>query len=172
MRPVLVTGFAPFGRVGNNPSGGLALAVHGWQEGTTTLVGVVLRVQYDAWRVVAAAVRHTQACAVLSLGVAAERPGVTVETVGRSRAGLIPDAAGRLFAPDGPDDRPLRCDVATLCADLGASPSNDAGAYACNALAWSVAGALDLPFAFVHVPLVGVSLQRLRRAALRHGVLS
>jgi pyrrolidone-carboxylate peptidase len=142
------------------------------------LVGRVLPVRYSAHELATTSARAIGAVAVLSIGVAAERTGVTVERWARSAGGERADATGQVWSRSTGPDRRLPCDADALAQALGGDVSDDAGPYVCNALAWHLAGELGLPFAFVHVPLAGGDLGRFRLASRRlaetaaYGVLS
>ncbi len=168
MTRVLVSGFGPFGEVGLNPSAGLALAMHGQVVGDVVCIGTVLPVSYErAGALLLQRAAAIGAGAVLALGVATHRSEVTVERVARRRGGTLPDCDGRGWAPGpGPEEVLMPCDVAGLCVALGATPSEDAGAYVCNATAWALATGFVGPSAFVHVPSDGTELERVRLAVL------
>jgi len=135
--------------------------VDGARFGSHEILGVVLPVSYE--RGPAETLRLARAHAVdmvLGFGVAADRPGVCVERravqvdVGR------PDVDG-CCAATGPGPAVIHAtlEVESLAGALGATVSEDAGTYVCNAWLYAVSRALDVPVGFVHVPMVGLSAE-------------
>lgn len=167
MRPVLVTGFGAFLGVQDNPTETLAHAVDGAVVAGVPVVGRVLPVTFAAGpsRAVALA-RALDARLVVGLGVAASRDRVMVEAVGRRGCSTSPDTDGVVLQDlgDGPDEVPATLDPARLAALLGATVSYDAGGYVCNAWAWTVPQALEVPAVFVHVPPSGLDAEVLLAA--------
>ncbi len=113
--------------------------------------------------------------AVLLLGVAARRKGLTIETVARNRASVLrPDAArqiarSRFIVHGGPAVLPSPGPVARLVAaarksGLSAGVSRDAGDYLCNESLY-LSLLMDRRAGFVHVPdWSGKQLERAARA--------
>ncbi len=163
MTRVLVTGFLPFGRQGINPSGGLALEVHGAVLDDVHVVSALLPVSYvrapQALRAVAARVG---ASAILAMGLAADRPRVSVERRAHGAPGPRLDEDGLADAGYGVDVSALPWAEAVAAA-LDADLSDDAGRFVCNRVASHLA-TLDLPTAFVHVPAQGLEIAALHRA--------
>jgi pyroglutamyl-peptidase len=144
LRPLLVTGFEPFGGDHINPSCEVARALHGRTVGGARVVGVVLPCVFgasiDALRV---ALDSHRPQLVLALGLAAGREGFTPERVAINLDDArIPDNAGAQ-----PIDRPVvargaAAHFSTLpvkaitealrAAGHPASVSNSAGTFVCN----------------------------------------
>jgi pyroglutamyl-peptidase len=113
--------------------------------------------------------------AVLLLGVAARRKGLTIETVARNRVSVLrPDAARqtawcRFIVHGGPAALPSPSPAARLAAaarksGLSAGLSRDAGDYLCNESLY-LSLLMDRRAAFVHVPnWRGKQLERAARA--------
>jgi len=166
----LVTGFEAFLTVERNPTEALVRALDGREVLGVPIVGVVLPVTYAEGPAGAiAAARDVHARLVLGFGVARGRDQVYVEQIGRRTGGPTPDNAG-CAVPDlgeGPFEVAATLDADALAADLGGRVSTDAGGYVCNAWAWSVPQALDVPAAFVHVPPSGVAPELVLAALTR-----
>ncbi len=163
---ILVTGFGPFGEVTDNPSGALAMAVHGARVAGHTVVGVELPVSYS--RGLAAAVRAAREApcdAVIGVGVATSRERVEVERFGHNRTGPTPDIDGEVpgvLEPGGPARFESSLPAGALAAALGAAVSEDAGGYVCNGWLYRVGRALPgIPVCFVHIPPAGMAAERL-----------
>ena len=163
---VLVTGFGAFPGVPENPTAALARAVDGARVGPATVIGRVLPVSYARGPDAAiAAARDERVSLVIGLGVATQRPGVCVERRGLRVAEGRPDVDGATACGlEGPDEVPSTVDVERLARALGATVSDDAGGYVCNAWLYRVAHALQVPVAFVHVPAAGLPAERLLAA--------
>jgi len=166
-RPVLVTGFGAFRDIERNPTAELARTVNGTVVEGAMVVGHVLPVTYAEGpdRAVRLA-RALDAQLVLGFGVASTRDRVMVERVGVRFCGSSPDTAGQTPSElgPGPDRVAATVDPQHLAELLGATCSEDAGGYVCNAWAWTVPQHLDVPAAFVHVPPAGVDPQRVLQA--------
>jgi pyroglutamyl-peptidase len=163
---ILVTGFGPFPGVTDNPSGRLADAVDGARVGDDCVVGRTLPVTYaDAGRLTVRWAREERATLIVGLGVSSRR-GVQVECVGRPRcAADRPDASGRSRDEwSGTEVRQATLDTRLFAAALGASLSDDAGDYVCNAWLFDVLGGVDVPAAFVHIPVLGLAPEVLLHA--------
>jgi pyroglutamyl-peptidase len=184
-RRLLLTGFAPWDVHEANPAQWLAERLDGWRAGDWRVTGLVLPVAHvAASATVAAALRDLRPSAVLHLGLAAGRPGLTVERWAHNVANfVIPDTAGAQ-----PRDEPLREDgVERLAAALDvaaavralegggvpAAPSDSAGTYVCNAvlyrtLDWATTERYAGQAGFVHLPTAEtVSLADQERALER-----
>lgn len=113
--------------------------------------------------------------AVLLLGVAARRKGLTIETVARNRASVLrPDAArqtawSRFIVHGGPAVLPspgcaARLTAAARKSGLSAGVSRDAGDYLCNESLY-LSLLMDRRASFIHVPdWRGKQLERAARA--------
>ena len=161
MARILLTAFEPFGGDTVNPSLQILEALAGRNDVDILTVPVTFR---DAAQTVLDHLPGHEA--VLLLGLAKGRSGITVERVAINIDDApIPDNAG-----DRPVDEPIREDgapayFATLPvkrivenlrnAGIPASVSNSAGTYVCNHLMYSVLHALHktgIPAGFIHVP--------------------
>ncbi len=167
----LVTGFAPFGLVTDNPSGRLA-------EGCGRPFQV-LEVAYAAADAFIERLDPESFDILLMLGVATQRERVTPELFARNWRGEQPDVRGD--ASDGPIEEggPLLVEAtlwhADVVASLSASPdffaSMDAGTYLCNYLAYRALRRFpEKRVGFLHVPPFE-RLPRARQAAILAQVL-
>ncbi len=156
---ILVTGFGSFRDVAENPTEALALALDGARFGEHEIRGVVLPVSYI--RGPAETIRHARefgADLVIGFGVASSRTEVCVERSAMLVLEGEPDNDGETCAiAPGPDVVRATLDVQGFAAALGASISDNAGRYVCNAWLYKVCDALEIPVGFVHVPLDGLS---------------
>lgn len=154
MRPLLVSGFEPFGGERTNPSAEVAQALHGRSIDGVPVVGVVLPCVFgasiDALR---AALDSHRPQLVLALGLAAGREGFTPERVAINLDDArIPDNAGAQ-----PIDRPVVAHAAAAhfstlpikamaaalrAAGYPASVSNSAGTFVCNHVFYGLMQAL------------------------------
>ena len=167
-RPVLVTGFAPFGGEDINPSWeicGRLPAAMGHAQLHILRVPTEFRRAID---VVAAEVARLEPGLVLLLGQAGGRAGLSVERVAINvDDARIPDNAGEQpidesIAPAGPPAYfatiPVKAVVKAMReAGLPATVSNSAGTYVCNHLFYGVlhylaASGRDARAGFIHVP--------------------
>jgi len=153
---ILVTGFEPFGGLGRNPTGEVALA----------LGGAVLPVDYAGVGPALDALLARGPEAVLLLGLAVGRPRISLERVAINfRDGQRPDNTGRVpegseLVPGGPaayfSTLPLDALHAALEQEgFPVEHSLSAGGYLCNAafyLARHKLGTRDVPCGFVHMP--------------------
>lgn len=180
---LLVTGFGPFPGVRSNPSAKLA-----------GLLAADLRLKRRGVRVETHLFPTTYAAAdrdvpqlgasghdaVLLLGVAARRKGLSVERFARNRLARFPDASGhrpgrRVIAPDGPLSRGARAPIVRLVVagagqGMRIAPSLNAGSYLCNYVYWRMlAATARTPVVFVHVPKLGgaAALARAENALMR-----
>jgi pyroglutamyl-peptidase len=166
MTTLLITGFGPFPGVPVNPTERLArrLGESGSPAGGD--VRRVVRILPTSWAMPAeleAILAKVRPDAVLAIGVARRRPLVTPERIGRNRATAsrkdVSGArqAGGVLVPDGPPQAECRIDVAKVAAGMRragapARVSWSAGAYLCNALAYSLYRR-ETPALFIHVPM-------------------
>ncbi len=168
MRPILVTGFEPFGGEPINPSAEVARALHGRTIEGAPVVGLVLPCVFgasiDSMR---AALDHHRPQLVLALGLAAGRDGFTLERVAINLDDArIADNAGAQpidapVEPRGPAAHfttlPIKAMVAAL-RDAGhsASVSNSAGTFVCNHVFYGLQHALkrrrSVRSGFMHLP--------------------
>ena len=164
-----MTGFGSFSGVTDNPTESLAQALNGQMFAGHEIRGVVLPVSYA--RGPAEAIREARefgADLVLGFGVAVNRTDVCVERIAVFVSDGDPDNDGETVAmSEGPERVRATLDVDGLAGALGASLSDDAGRYVCNAWLYKVTEALDVPVGFVHVPAAGLTpldvLDALRR---------
>jgi pyroglutamyl-peptidase len=187
VRPILVTGFEPFGGDSINPSGEVARALQGRAIDNAPVIGLVLPCIFgasiDALR---AAVDAHRPQLVLALGLAAGREGFTPERVAINRDDArIADNAGmqpidRPVVADGPaayfSTLPIKAMVAALhAAGCPAAVSNSAGTFVCNHLFYGLMHALrrrrGVRGGFMHLcALPGLAEPSLPLAALIDGV--
>lgn len=163
MRPLVVTGFEPFDGLPHNPSAAL-LAHLPATLGGHPLHTAVLPV--DSARVGGAlAALPVDAALVLHLGLAADRPAVTLERVALNLLDFSrPDNAGRTvvdaeIVPGAPLALPARLPLRAIlaawrAAGIVATTSTSAGTYLCNqALYLSLhQRSPDVRVGFVHLP--------------------
>lgn len=166
---VLVTGFAPYGGRGRNPSAEIAAALDGRSLGGMAVVGRQLPVSLEGiGSALSALIEEIQPRVVISLGLWPGAPLIRIERVALNLADFeIADNAGRL-ASDEPilgngatalyASLPIRkIERALLEAGIPARISNTAGTFLCNACLYtllSAAGAGPRPAlaGFIHVP--------------------
>lgn len=168
MRPLLVTGFEPFGGERINPSADVAHALHGRTIDGVPVVGVVLPCVFggsiDALR---SALDHHRPQLVLALGQASGREGFTLERVAINLDDArIADNAGaqpidQPVVARGPAAHfttlPIKAMVAAL-RDAGhtASVSYSAGTFVCNHIFYGLQQALkrrrSVRSGFMHLP--------------------
>ncbi len=184
-RRLLLTGFEPWADHPANPAQQLAAWFDGWRHGDTRVAGLVLPVaRRAAAATVAAALRDLRPSAVLHLGLAAGRAGLTVERWAHNWADFsIPDNAG-----DRPQGEPLseagpprlattlpvaQAVAALQHAGVPAAPSASAGTFVCNALlygtlAWATAHGYAGPVGFIHLPAPAAVALSDQARALEH----
>lgn len=162
MRTILVTGFGPFGRWIENPSGRIAEMLHGRRIGAAHVAGVVLPVVYEtAGPRLLAALSDVRPAAVLCLGLGGGTE-IRVERVAINLDDSGPDNAGearqdRPIVPGGPaayfSTLPVREIVQALQArEVPASLSNSAGTFLCNHVMYVALHARSAPAGFLHLP--------------------
>jgi pyroglutamyl-peptidase len=161
---ILVTGFGPFKSVVDNPSAVVVRQISGARVAGRTVVGLVLPVSFArAPGLVLDAARRLDVELVVGFGVATSRDRVCVERRAvRPSGSRSPDVDGVSdHRVDGPDIAPATADAASLASAMGATLSDDAGTYVCNAWLYEVSlGLPHLPVVFVHVPPAGVEAPR------------
>ena len=181
MGRLLITGFGPFPRVPDNPSGRLARRLAALPRLRRILGGVpdclVLDTRYGALDTQLAPALAARPEAVLMIGVAASRARVCVETRAVNRVSrLFPDASGAVarrlaLDPGAPALRrsPSAAAVraALLRAGLPTAASRDAGRYLCNAAYFRVL-AQGCPAVFLHIPMPPRARRPRRPGAARH----
>ncbi|MCO8243925.1 MULTISPECIES: peptidase [unclassified Haladaptatus] len=167
---LLLTGYEPFGGDDENPSEMVANELDGEEIAGHEVVGKVLPVEFgSAAEEMQAHIKDHDPDAIVATGLAAGRPGITVERVGINvnDSGSTPDNAGvepRNERIDG-DDRaayfatlPVVPAVESLLdAGIPAAVSNTAGTHLCNNALYSTRAYLeregrDVPMGFVHLP--------------------
>ena len=159
---ILIAGFGPFEDVRRNPAEALARAADGGRVCGQTLRGLILPVSYRRASAKTLALADLPLRAVIGVGVAMTREGVSLETgADRPRREARPDIDGA--TP--PSFRgPARVEAGFSFPDfargLGAVLSEDAGDYVCNAWLYQVQSALEIPVGFVHLPPSGLVLAR------------
>lgn len=167
---ILLTGYEPFGDFTSNPSETVARQLDGGTVAGHRIDAEVLPVEFDAAAaVVADAIAERDPAAVVSTGLAAGRPTVSVERVGINvdDARGTPDNAdadpeNEPIDPEGPDAYFATLPVTRIVERLldrgiPARLSNTAGTHLCNDLLYSTRAhadraGLDLPVGFVHLP--------------------
>lgn len=166
---IILTGFEPFGDVQVNPSEQIVRTLADRYPGE--LVAAILPTVFaEAERQILELIERVRPEAVVSLGVAAGRPAITLERVALNlddtdqpdNSGMV--AAGQPIAADGPlaywSTLPLES-MRDAVAGLGIPVriSNHAGTYVCNHVFYAArhaieAGGLQIPCGFIHVPAV------------------
>ncbi len=168
-RPLLVTGFGPFGSHDRNPSEMIAHHLDGATVASHRLIGVTLPVDTAlAPAVLHDAVERFQPAALLSLGLANGRSGLAVERIGVNVLDFpMPDNASAQpvdepVVPDGPaaylTTLPARAILdAWRSAGIPGYLSNSAGTYLCNQIMYfglHIASRAGHPSGFIHLPLL------------------
>ena len=154
MRPLLVTGFEPFGGDAINPSGDVARTLHRRKIGGAPVIGLVLPCRFgaslDALR---SAIATHRPQLVLALGLAAGRAELSLERVAINLddariadnasaqpvdTPVVPGAPAALFTT-----LPIKAMVAAMC-DAGhpAGLSLSAGSFVCNHVFYGLLHAL------------------------------
>jgi pyroglutamyl-peptidase len=170
-RPLLVTGFEPFGGLAANPSLEVAKALDGRAIGDAVVRGAVLPVHHaEAAPEVRRLLAEVDPAAVVHLGLAAGRARIALERVAvnvmdydtRDNAGYR--ACGEPCVAGGPAayfaTLPLGAILAALLAEgVPAYVSNTAGTYLCNQTMYGTLHALAVRehparAGFVHLPLL------------------
>ncbi len=169
MRTVVVVGFGSFEGVVNNPSSAAAEALDGCVLSGVAVVGREMPVSHDrSIAVCRMLLERTGAVALIGIGVAMSRNGITVE-----RTGTRPKLSERLDVDhqpgpqellDGPERIRATLDCERLAELLGAEVGDDAGTYVCNSWLYQASGCFDVDVGFIHVPPLGVDSGRLLNA--------
>lgn len=170
MRPLLVTGFEPFGGETRNPSQEIALALDGRRVGGHPVVGAVLPCVFGrSLAELRRLLRRHRPVVVLCLGQAGGRPDLTPERVAVNvNDARIPDNAGAQpvdtpVVRGGPvaywSTLPVKAIVAALRARRWpASVSHSAGTFVCNHVFYGLMHALrrsrTTRAGFLHVPFL------------------
>ncbi|MFO1039864.1 MAG: pyroglutamyl-peptidase I [Geminicoccaceae bacterium] len=184
MGTVLLTGFAPYGGRGRNPSAEVVAALDGSDIAGHAVRGVVLPVALAGLRDrLAAAVRDTSPRAVVSLGLYPGEPAIRLERVAVNHLSFeIPDNEGAVFRgparPDGPAAYLSRLPLEViqerlLAAGIPSHLSGTAGAFLCNALMYHTLDLLDpgIPAGFVHLPYLPAQVATMIQALAAEGRL-
>lgn len=167
-RPLLVTGFEPFGGDDINPSGEVARALHGRTLAGVPVIGIVLPCLFGASiEALRTAIDAHRPQLALALGLAADREGFTLERIAINvDDARIADNAGaqpidRPVVPRGPaayfTTLPIKAMVVAL-RDAGwpASVSQTAGTFVCNHLFYGLqhlsARRRGMRSGFMHLP--------------------
>lgn len=170
-RPLLLTGYEPFGDHERNPTAEVARELDGEEIAGHEVIGAVLPVEFDsAGEEMRERIERHDPKVVLATGLAAGRAGVSVERVGVN----VAECAG---VPDNADAEPRNERIrdgdaaayfatlpvvsvveALLDADIPARVSNTAGTHCCNNVLYRTRAyvereGLDVPIGFVHLPL-------------------
>ena len=168
-RPLLLTGFEPFGGEAINPSWQVAQALHGRRIGGAPVVALQLRCAFGAaLQQLNAALAEHRPRLVLALGQAGGRSDLSLERVAinlddariADNAGqqpideaVVPGAAAAYFST-----LPIKAIVAALrAAGMPASVSSTAGTYVCNHVFFGLQHALagsGVRSGFIHLPLL------------------
>lgn len=168
-RPILVSGFEPFGGDAFNPSGAIAAQLNGSVVEGHRIFGVVLPCVFgEASGNLLEYCRSLDPGLVVCLGLANGRAAVTPERIAINVADArIPDNAGRQpidepIVPGGPagywSTLPVKAIVASLRqAELPAAVSETAGTFVCNHVFYSLMHFLAAQperarGGFIHVP--------------------
>jgi len=167
-RVVCVTGFGPFGDVGDNPSAHLALALDGLAIGGAVVAAAVWPVDaralagHMAW-----AYARQRPIAALHLGVARRARALQLEARARNALDFrLPDATGwqptaTAIDPGAVAERAWglaeQCTAALVADGQLAMASHDAGTYVCNLALWRMIDMAPCPALFAHVPADGGS---------------
>lgn len=167
---ILLTGFEPFGKWEVNPSWEIARRLDGEQLGGLIVAGRRLPVNWEGtWPALRDAINETAPDAILMLGLAGNRPCISVEAQGLNGCGDTPDNEGKQFGSGcivegGRSALQTTLPVAEIVARIQAlglpvALSQDAGGYLCNfatykALAWANDEERAIPVGFIHLPNV------------------
>ncbi len=168
---LLVTGFGPFPGAPENPTEPLMGTLRDAPLGSlrvAALKAVVLPTEYAcSWELLRQLYADFAPDIVVHFGLSLRAEAILVERVGRNHADPDkPDAAGHMPSSgrvlgSGPDTLSATLPVAEIVdalvrSGVAAVPSDDAGAYVCNAALYRSLHAEAAPcVGFVHVPPVG-----------------
>ena len=169
MRPVLVTGFEPYGGRGSNPAYDAMRALDGRNIGGVDVIGRALPVSIASIKTnIAMLLDEISPCAVISLGLWPGEPMIRLERIGINIADFeIPDNEGAVYrdieisgngTPARMASLPLRkIEQALLAAGIPVRLSSTAGTFLCNACLYGFLEAIDrrpryIPCGFIHLP--------------------
>lgn len=180
-RPVLITGFEPFGGESENPSHQIALELAGRTIVDRFVVAEILPCQFgQSTRLLRAAIRKHDPALVICLGQAGGRVGLTLERVAINLDDApIPDNAGyrpidQPIVKTGPaacwSTLPVKAMARAMAmAGIEASVSHTAGTFVCNhvfyGLMQTVRRRPGTRGGFIHVPFLPEQSQRQGRHA-------
>jgi len=168
MNKILFTGFDPFGGESINPSWEAVVALPAEVDGITIVTAKIPVVFGKSAEVLLDIVQRERPCAVICVGQAGGRAGITIERVAincddvtmADNDGYTP--VDQPIAADGPAayfaTLPIKAMVENLRQNgIPAAVSNSAGTYVCNHVMYAVlhhAATHGLPMAagFVHIP--------------------
>jgi pyroglutamyl-peptidase len=168
-RPVLVTGFEPYGGRGRNPAGEVAARLDGSEIAGVRVVGRSLPVAFAALdEGVRSTLAEVDPAVVISLGLCPGEPVIRLERIAVNLADFaIPDNDGAVLVDRPLDDGgaaarfstlPLRpIQEALLRAGIPARLSSSAGTYLCNKALYRFLEAIEelgraVPCGFIHLP--------------------
>jgi pyroglutamyl-peptidase len=169
LRPVLLTGFEPYGGRGSNPAYDAMKALDGRNIGGVDVIGRALPVSIASIKTnIAMLLDEISPCAVISLGLWPGEPMIRLERIGMNIADFeIPDNEGAIcrdieISGNGTPARmaslPLRkIEQALLAAGIPVRLSSTAGTFLCNACLYGFLEAIDrrpryIPCGFIHLP--------------------
>jgi pyroglutamyl-peptidase len=169
LRPVLVTGFEPYGGRGSNPAYDTMRALDGRTIGGVDVIGRALPVTIASIKTnIAKLLDDISPSAVISLGLWPGEPMIRLERVGINIADFeIPDNEGAIcrdleISGNGSPARlaslPLRkIEQELLAAGIPVRLSSTAGTFLCNACLYGFLEAIDketryIPCGFIHLP--------------------
>jgi pyroglutamyl-peptidase len=169
LRPVLVTGFEPYGGRGSNPAYDAMKALDGRNIGGVDVVGRALPVAIASIKTnIAMLLDEISPCAVISLGLWPGEPMIRLERIGINIADFeIPDNEGAICrdveisgngTPAHMASLPIRkIEQALLAAGIPVRLSSTAGTFLCNACLYGFLEAIDrrsryIPCGFIHLP--------------------
>jgi pyroglutamyl-peptidase len=169
LRPVLVTGFEPYGGRGSNPAYDTMRALDGRKIGAADIVGRALPVAIASIKSnIGALLEEISPSAVISLGLWPGEPMIRLERIGVNIADFeIADNEGAIcrdiqVSGNGSIARlaslPLRTiEQELLASGIPARLSSTAGTFLCNACLYGFLEAIDrqaryIPCGFIHVP--------------------
>jgi len=178
-RPVLITGFEPYGGRGFNPAAEIARALDGRDIAGARVIGRTLPVSHRRLpEVIAGLLRELDPGVVVSLGLAPGELAIRIERLGHEIADFeIPDNEGAVVAEalagNGPTALPVtlpvkRIERALLQSGIPARLSTTAGTFLCNAclyhfLAAIAAAGRATRCGFIHLPYVPAQVAEILR---------
>lgn len=166
---LLLTGFGPFPGVADNASAALVgqLAEAAGELAGVHMASQILDVDWEAApRQAAALIASESPDIILHFGVSRSATGILIETTAHNRCGDLPDTRGSAppssrIAEKAADSLASTLPVQEIvwrlrAKNLPAQPSDDAGAYLCNAVLYTTLHAcLDskVQAGFIHLPV-------------------